>query len=151
MRQIVELCTSLRPGTSRKEIFCNKKVKEFDRTETSIRISTISFIISFNKAGEFFYVSEEKQLCWRKSWYLCSIQFGIVSIIKFQSGCDDDQKVTKFKFLYYKSSHLYSHWKKFFCGWFISDSLFCELSSIPWFILFRFLVNLSASGKMALL
>ena len=38
---------------SRKKIVCTKKVYEMNHVETSLWISSISFIISFNKVGNF--------------------------------------------------------------------------------------------------
>ena len=38
---------------SRKKIGCTKKVYEMDHVETSLWISPISFLISFNKVGNF--------------------------------------------------------------------------------------------------
>ena len=44
---------------SRKKIVCTKKVYEMNHVETSLWISSISFIISFNKVGNFTRCNKE--------------------------------------------------------------------------------------------
>lgn len=46
LKHVAEVSSSPQSGTSRKKVVCT----EIDQAETILRISSISFIISFNKA-----------------------------------------------------------------------------------------------------
>ena len=56
LRPIKDFCPSSQSGTSRKKIVSTKKVYEIDHTETCLWISSISFILNFNKTSKYFYV-----------------------------------------------------------------------------------------------
>ena len=58
LRHIEDFCASSQSGTSRKKIIYTKKVYETDYAEILLWISSIYFIINFNKAGKF--------LCFRR-------------------------------------------------------------------------------------
>ena len=58
LRDIEDFCASSQSGTSRKKTVYTKKVYETDYAEILLQISSIYFIINFNKAGKF--------LCFRR-------------------------------------------------------------------------------------
>ena len=58
LRHTAYNCLLPQSATSRKKNVCTKKVYEINDAETSLWISSISFVISFNKVGKF--------LCFRR-------------------------------------------------------------------------------------
>ena len=63
IRPIADVYLSPQSGVGKKKIVYTEKVSKINHAETGLWISSIYFIISFNKAIQFFYVLEENKLC----------------------------------------------------------------------------------------
>ena len=58
LRCVADFRDSLQSEKSRKKIVCIKKMYKINHAGTSL-LTSISFIVSFNKAGAFWFVLEE--------------------------------------------------------------------------------------------